>query len=150
MNSPKIAVCIGTFFMATIVLSDLSITRAGVIDPNLPIISYVNFQSAHPSNPLTISGQLRVPTTNAEEKVPAVVIVHGSAGVDSRGAFYSRALTDAGIATLEIDMWAARGWLGGVQACNSRLGPSSTGHDRDRSVLASGHGRRGGIRAQSG
>jgi dienelactone hydrolase len=43
-----------------------------------------------------------------------VVIVHGSAGVDSRGAFYSRALTDAGIATLEIDMWAARGWLGGI------------------------------------
>jgi dienelactone hydrolase len=44
--------------------------------------------------------------------VPAVVIVHGSGGVDSRGRFYAAALNDAGIATLEIDMWAARGIKG--------------------------------------
>jgi dienelactone hydrolase len=114
MNGYKITVCIGIFFMATIMLSGSPIARAGVIDPNVPIISYVNFKSADQANPLTISGQLRVPATNAEEKVPAVVIVHGSAGVDSRGAFYSQALNEAGIATLEIDMWAPRGWLGGI------------------------------------
>jgi len=34
--------------------------------------------------------------------------------VDSRGKFYAEALNDAGIATPEIDMWAARGWLGGI------------------------------------
>lgn len=84
------------------------------IDPDLPIISMVNFQSLDPLNPLTVSGQFRVPITASGEKLPAVVVVHGSAGIDSRGAFYIEALNKAGIATLEIDMWAARGWLGGI------------------------------------
>ena len=77
-------------------------------------ISYVNFQSVDPIIPLNVSAQLRVPTIDAAEKIPAVVIVHGSCGVDGRGNFYGEALNDAGIATLEIDMWAARGWLGGI------------------------------------
>ena len=38
-------------------------------------------------------------------KVPAVLILHGSGGVDGRGAFYARALQEAGIATLEITMF---------------------------------------------
>lgn len=87
--------------------------RAGVIDPDVPVISYVAFQSADPAHPLTVAGQLRVPA-GGEARMPAVVVVHGSAGVDSRGALYARALNEAGIATLEIDMWAARGWLGGT------------------------------------
>lgn len=61
--------------------------------------------------PLTVAGQLRVPLTEPgapAPKVPAVVVCHGSDGVDGRGAFYIEALNAAGIATLEIDMWAAR------------------------------------------
>lgn len=38
-------------------------------------------------------------------KVPAVLILHGSGGVDGRGAFYAKALLKAGIATLEITMF---------------------------------------------
>ena len=41
-----------------------------------------------------------------------MLILHGSAGVDSRGDFYARALNAAGIATLEIDYWEARGGSG--------------------------------------
>jgi dienelactone hydrolase len=77
--------------------------RAEVIDRNLPVISYVNFQSLDPARPLTVSAQLRVPAVDARERLAAVVIVHGSAGVDSRGKFYAEALNDTGIATLEID-----------------------------------------------
>ena len=44
--------------------------------------------------------------------MPAVLILHGSAGVDSRGDFYEAALNAAGIATLQIDMWQARGVTG--------------------------------------
>lgn len=40
-------------------------------------------------------------------KVPAVLILHGSDGVDGRGAFYAKALQEAGFATLEI----IRAWL---------------------------------------
>lgn len=82
------------------------------INPDVPYISDVAFPSLA-SPPLTIAGQLRVPATGAD-KYPAVVIVHGSAGIDSRNTFYADALNVAGIATLEIDMWAPRGWLGGV------------------------------------
>lgn len=87
--------------------------HAGIIYRNFPIVSYVHYQSLDPVNPLIVSGQLRIPATSTGT-VPAVVIVHGSGGVDSRGTFYVEALNKAGIATLEIDMWAARGWLGGI------------------------------------
>lgn len=42
-------------------------------------------------------------------KVPAVLILHGSGGVDGRGAFYAKALQEAGIATLEITMFPSGG-----------------------------------------
>ncbi len=88
---------------------------ASVIDPDLPHISYVTFQSIDPVNPLTISATLQVPKNPVATPMPGVVIIHGSAGVDSRGGFYAEALNASGIATLEIDMWAPRGWLGGIE-----------------------------------
>jgi len=42
-------------------------------------------------------------------KVPAVLILHVGNGVDGRGAFYAKALQEAGIATLEITMFPRRG-----------------------------------------
>lgn len=50
------------------------------------------------------------------EQLPAVVIVHGSAGPDSRGTFHTEYLVANGFAVLELDMWAARG----VTAFNQR------------------------------
>jgi dienelactone hydrolase len=46
--------------------------------------------------------------------MPAVVILHGSAGPTEREAGYAIALNEAGIATLEPDQWAARGLAGGA------------------------------------
>jgi len=46
---------------------------------------------------------------SATAKVPAVLILHGSNGVDGRGAFYAKALQEAGIATLEITMFPPGG-----------------------------------------
>ena len=63
--------------------------------------------STLPAPPQSIPATLRLPP--GEGRVPAVVIVHGSGGVDGRGAFYAEALRRAGIATIEPDMWAARG-----------------------------------------
>jgi dienelactone hydrolase len=53
------------------------------------------------------AGVLREPASPAPRA--AVVFVHGSGGVDSRGECYANALNEAGFATLEIDLWAARG-----------------------------------------
>jgi uncharacterized protein len=88
----------------------------------LPRLSFVQFTSPNiatsPPSLLTIKGKLSLPqqrdhhlgcTAANGRKLPAVVILHGSAGVDSRGDFYEAALNAAGIATLQIDMWEARG-----------------------------------------
>lgn len=54
----------------------------------------------------------QAPRLTPARPVPAVLILHGSSGVDSRGDFYQGALNAAGIATLQIDMWEARGVSG--------------------------------------
>jgi dienelactone hydrolase len=84
-----------------------------------PRISFIQFSSPNllaPSQPLTIKGKLSLPAHGDHHcaaararKLPAVVILHGSSGVDARGDFYETALNEAGIATLQIDMWEARG-----------------------------------------
>src|SRR5579859_4193104 len=81
-------------------------------------IAYVAFPSLS-NPPLTVAGKLALPLDDerpAETSLPAVLICHGSDGVDGRGEFYAPALHEAGIATLEIDMWAARGTGRGAAA----------------------------------
>jgi uncharacterized protein len=91
--------------------------------PQHPSISFITFQSPNlaATSPaqamLTIEGKLSLPSAHCEpwahpRKMAAVVILHGSSGVDSRGDFYERALNAEGIATLQIDMWQARGVTG--------------------------------------
>jgi dienelactone hydrolase len=70
-------------------------------------LTKVAFPSLHRPEPLAIPATLRRPR-QAARPAAAVVIVHGSAGPDSRGPFYAQALNQAGIATLEIDMWTPR------------------------------------------
>ena len=93
-----------------------------------PQLSFVEFTSPNidPSlavGQLTIKGKLSLPLKFRQRddepgcvpirrKLPAVLILHGSSGVDARGDFYEAALNDAGIATLQIDMWEARGVTG--------------------------------------
>ncbi|MDT8998304.1 dienelactone hydrolase family protein [Paucibacter sp. APW11] len=80
-------------------------------------VSFISFPSpnlAAPGTMLTIQGKLSVPRPTERHdstvrKLPAVLILHGSAGVDARGDFYEAALNAAGIVTLQIDMWQARG-----------------------------------------
>ena len=75
--------------------------------------SYAAFASeADP--PLTVAGKLATPVE--AEPAPAVLICHGSDGVDPRGGFHAEALNAAGFATFEIDMWAARGVKRGALA----------------------------------
>jgi dienelactone hydrolase len=55
-----------------------------------------------------VVGRFGLPS-GSTAKVPAVLILHGSGGVDGRGAFYAKALQEAGIATLEITMFPGGG-----------------------------------------
>ncbi|MFZ2469364.1 MAG: dienelactone hydrolase family protein [Parvibaculum sedimenti] len=80
---------------------------------NLPAsLHYVSFPSLH-DTPLTIAARMRVP--QHEGKLPAVVLLHGSAGPSAREGGYADMLNMAGFATLEPDQWAARGIVGGAE-----------------------------------
>ena len=85
-----------------------------------PSVSFVQFLSPNLSGPtpLTLKGKFTLPTGESGDRPlcipqqrdrPAVLILHGSAGIDARGDFYAEALNKAGFATLQIDMWEARG-----------------------------------------
>ena len=75
--------------------------------------SYAAFATAA-EPPLTVAGKLVTPVE--APPCPAVLICHGSDGVDARGAFHAAALNGDGFATFEIDMWAARGTKRGALA----------------------------------
>ncbi|MBR7620169.1 dienelactone hydrolase family protein [Phenylobacterium sp. 20VBR1] len=72
-----------------------------------------SFVSYLTSAGVQVAGLLRTPR-EATAPVGAVLICHGSDGVDGRGEYYAGALNAAGLATLEIDMWAARGTARGA------------------------------------
>ena len=91
-----------------------------------PAISFIKFQSQDYTpvilqtglpKDITVQGKLSLPVHFdfksrcfvPNNNMTAVVILHGSAGIDARGEFYAQALNAFGIATLEIDMWDARG-----------------------------------------
>ena len=70
--------------------------------------SFVAFDAVGVADPWDVAGVLLVPQ-NEQKNFPAVVIVHGSNGVDTRGEYHAKSLNEKGIVTLEIDLWAARG-----------------------------------------
>ncbi len=73
--------------------------------------SYVSFKAAGDST-LVVAGRLTLPRAG-RGPMPAVLIVHGSAGPDGRSIDHAQALQRAGIATLEVDLWSARWPTGG-------------------------------------
>ena len=62
----------------------------------------ISFASLDPAHPHNVSGTLYLPA-NATGPVPAVVMVHGTSGIDQRGELYRQPLLTAGIAIFEVD-----------------------------------------------
>lgn len=56
----------------------------------------------------TVTGTVQLPAT-PQPKAPAVLILHGSGGIDGRGSFHASALNKAGFLTLEIFMFPPGG-----------------------------------------
>jgi dienelactone hydrolase len=84
-----------------------------VLEQQLPFINYIDIPVETENQNFVLSGQYRVPRIESDAAFPAVLVLHSSAGVDSTGSFYIKALNKAGIATLEVDMWGARDLEGG-------------------------------------
>ena len=114
--------CAGLALLASVLVAWPAVA-AGCPNGQAQATQFVQFQSPNlatsPPSLLTIKGKLSYPGSFdgaqrciGTRKLPAVLILHGSSGVDSRGDFYQQALNAAGIVTLQIDMWEARGVTG--------------------------------------
>jgi dienelactone hydrolase len=62
----------------------------------------IDFSSLDARHAYKVSGTLYLPQ-NASSPVPAVVLVHGTLGIDQRGELYRQPLLDAGIGIFEVD-----------------------------------------------
>lgn len=62
----------------------------------------VNFTSLDASHPYNVSGTLYLPD-GAKGPVPVMVVIHGTGGIDSRGALYREPMLNAGIGMFEVD-----------------------------------------------
>jgi dienelactone hydrolase len=107
---------IPTKFVLSLIISllCLSVVQAKKHNGQLPSIFYVNIPVQSELGTWQVSAQYRLPRVDLSEPIPAVIILHSSGGVDSTGNFYAKALNRAGIATLELDLWGARGLMGGT------------------------------------
>jgi uncharacterized protein len=84
-------------------------------------INYLAYPVDWDGKTIMIGARLQVPR-DAIGKIPAVIILHGTAGVRYSGVYYAAALNRAGIATLEIDQWGGRGLPGGASSRPKGLG----------------------------
>jgi len=81
-----------------VALLAVCVLRAGATSAGTKI----DFSSLDTGHPRNVSGTLYVPE-NASAPVPAIVMVHGTTGIDQRGELYRRPLLAAGIAIFEVD-----------------------------------------------
>ena len=64
--------------------------------------SVIHFSSLDAQQPYKLSGTLYLPP-NSAGPVPAIVLVHGTAGINETGLFYRQPLLDAGVAIFEVN-----------------------------------------------
>ena len=92
---------------------------AYLADVNTRLVTYA---LPAPAQALRGMARLQVPTdlsspaaqAQAEQRrVPAVVIVHGTGGMEAKGPMYAQGFNAVGIATLEVDLWSPRNLAGG-------------------------------------
>ena len=62
----------------------------------------INFSSLDKNQPFKLSGTLYLPE-NSSSPCSAIVLVHGTEGIDVRGEFYREPLLSAGIAIFEVE-----------------------------------------------
>ncbi len=70
---------------------------------------------------VTLAGELRFPRVTATNKVPVVIIMHGSGGINSANQSWVFELNQAGIATFVVDSFSGRG-LTQVSTDQAKLG----------------------------
>src|SRR5690606_3249674 len=80
----------------------------------------------------TISAALRIPASSAE-RMPAIVLLHGSVGISAGLERWSRELNDLGVATLQLDSFTGRGIVD-TSADQSQIGTLTMMYDAYRAL----------------
>ena len=90
--------------------------------------------------PVSIAAELRLPPSS-EERLPAVILLHGSGGIIPIEEHWSRVLNDMGIATFQLDVLTGRG-IGSVLTDQGQLSPLNGINDAFRALeLLASHPR---------
>lgn len=87
--------CIGLLYVVFLIVFVL---RVGAASPGTTI----NFSSLDTNKPYKVSGTLYLPE-NGSAPCPAIILVHGTTGIDMRDAFYREPILTAKIAIFEVD-----------------------------------------------
>lgn len=113
-NASRVLACV------ILVLASVSSTRAA--DDALRLrIQYLGYPVDWNGKSVVIAGRFQAPL-DVTGRIPAVIIMHDTAGVKNNGTYYATALNRAGFATFEIDQWGGRGLLGGASSRPQHLG----------------------------
>jgi dienelactone hydrolase len=106
-------------------LTALLLSAAAPVTDDWDIPRLNIYQLAYPvewdGRTIMIGARLQLPI-DVKDKMPAVIIMHGTGGIRYSGVYYAAALNGAGIATLEIDQWGGRGLPGGASSRPRNLG----------------------------
>jgi dienelactone hydrolase len=94
--------------------------RIEVIPFESMTLSDAQFLVGEKGIPISIAGVLQFPRGKAA-KVPAVIVLHGSGGMNAGYELWSRQLNQIGVATFLVDSFSARG-LSNVNASQASLG----------------------------
>jgi len=99
-------------FLAWMMLVPAMVSTAQASEETIQLrINYLAFPVEWNGKSILIGGRFQAPL-HITGKIPAVIILHDTAGVKENGIYYATALNRAGIATFEIDQWGGRGLPG--------------------------------------
>jgi dienelactone hydrolase len=102
--------------LAWVILAPAIVSTARASEEALQLrINYLAYPVDWNGKSIVIAGRFQAPL-NVTGKIPAVVILHDTAGVKDNGTYYATSLNRAGIATFEIDQWGGRGLPGGASS----------------------------------
>ena len=104
-----------------ILASGIVSTARAAEEPLRLRINYLAYPVEWNGKSILLGGRFQAPL-NVAGKIPAVIVLHDTAGVKNNGTYYATALNRAGIATFEIDQWGGRGLPGGASSRPQRAG----------------------------
>lgn len=103
------ALAVGMLFSAAAVVANAQVARMEIHSFQSTTLTDQEFLSGQKEGkPVTLSGELRLPRSGSD-RLPAVILLHGSAGINGGVTDWAQDLNVMGIATFVVDSFTGRG-----------------------------------------